>query len=136
MARGALATVPLEDVGRLALRLHPSAAWLRSPWPIDRIWRVNQAGADAEVLVDLATGGALLEVRRRDDVVTLRRLEVGAFAFRAELGRGATMGAATDAALAEDPAFDLTEALRALLDEELLIGFTLVPEAPREGESS
>jgi hypothetical protein len=135
MTPAALAAVPPGEVGRLALRVDPSAAWLRSPWPVDRIWRVNQAGADPEASVDLAVGEALLEVRRQDDAITLRRLEAGEFALRAALGRGATLEMAADAALAEDPAFDLTAALRALLHEALLIGFTLVPEASLEGDA-
>jgi hypothetical protein len=135
MTLAALAAVPPKDVGRLALRFDPSAAWLRSPWPVDRIWRANQAGADPDAVVDLAAGEAQLEVRRQDEAVSLRRLQSAEFAFRAALGRGSTLEMATDAALAEDSAFELTGALRALLDEALLVGFTLVPESPPEGDS-
>ncbi len=39
--RGAGA-VASDDVGRLVLQLDPSASWLDSPWPVDRIWRANQ----------------------------------------------------------------------------------------------
>lgn len=135
VAPAMLATVPADDVGRLSLRLDPSAAWLRSPWPVDRIWRANQAGADPDASVDLAVGGVMLEIRRQDDVVSLRRLESAEFAFRAALGQGSTLEMAAAAALAGDAAFDLTTALRALLDEALLTGFTLAPEAPQEGDS-
>jgi hypothetical protein len=135
MAAGALAAVPPADVGRLVFRLDPSAAWLRSPWPIDRVWQANQAGADPDALVDLAAGEARLEIRRQGDRVSFRRLEAAAFAFRAGLGRGSTLEVAADAALAEDEAFDLTAALRALLDETLLVGFSFVPEGAQEGES-
>jgi hypothetical protein len=131
----ALAAVAPEDSARLAVRVDPSAAWLRSSWPVDRIWRANQAGADPEASVDLTAGRALLEVRRRDDTVTLRRLAAGEFELRAALGQGATLEMAADAALAEDPAFDLTAALRALLDETLLTSVTLVPEGPEQGDS-
>jgi hypothetical protein len=122
-----------EDVGRLVLRLEPSASWLRSPWPIDRIWRANQSDADPDATVDLAAGGVTLEIRRgRDDVVSMRPLESATFAFRASLGTGATLGAAADAGLAADPAFDLTAALRALLDEALLVDLTLASPATVE----
>jgi hypothetical protein len=123
-----LGTVPSEDVGRLVVRTDPSASWLRSPWPIDRIWQANQPGADPEARVDLAEGGAWLEIRRREDIVTFRRLERPAFAFRAALGAGVTLETAADAALSEDPSFDLTEALRAVLGEALLVGLGLAPE--------
>ena len=128
----ALTSVPPESVGQLVFRTDPSAVWLRSPWPVDRIWRANQPEPGSEVTVDLAEGPARLEIRRRDDVVTLRHLEPAEFAFRAGLGTGVTLEAATEAALEEDPAFDLTHALRAALGEALLTGFALEStEGPR-----
>ena len=66
----ALGAVPADDVGRLIFRLEPSAAaWLRSRWPVDRIWQANQPDADPDAAVDLAAGGVMLEIRRQDDVV-------------------------------------------------------------------
>ena len=109
-------------------RTDPSASWLRSPWPVDRIWQANQADADPEARVDLAEGGAWLEICRRQDVVTIRRLGRAEFAFRTAIGAGATLETAAHAALSEDPGFDLTEALRALLEEALLVGLALAPE--------
>jgi hypothetical protein len=127
LAPAALAAVVPNDVSGLVFRLDPSAAWLRSPWPLDRIWRANQADADPETTVDVATGGVRLEVRRHDETVTLRQLEEAPFAFRAALGQGSTLEAATDAALAVTPCFDLTAALQALLQEGLVTGFTCAP---------
>ena len=123
-----LGEVHPEHVGRLVFRIDPSAAWLRSPWPVDRIWRTNQPGADPGAIVDLATGPVRLEIRRRDDHVTLRALEPADFALRAALGAGATFEAAAEAATAEDPGFDLAASLRALLEEGLLTGFSLHPQ--------
>ena len=128
--RTALAAVPSDDVGRLVLRMDPAAAWLESAWPIDRIWLANQPDADPDVPVDLAAAAVRLQIRRRDDVVGLRRLEAAQFAFRAGLGQGATLEVAAEDAVAQDPAFDLTAALRALLDETLLVGCTLDPTGP------
>ena len=99
------------------------------------MWQANQPGADPEGSVDLTAGGVMLEIRRQDDAVSLRRLDSTAFEFRAALGQGVTLEMAADAALAEDPAFDLTTAFRTLLGEALLTGFTLAPEAPQEGDS-
>ncbi|HEY7138588.1 MAG TPA: DNA-binding domain-containing protein [Methylomirabilota bacterium] len=130
----ALATVSPGDAGRLLLRMDPSTAWLRSPWPVDRIWRANQPGADPEASVDLAAGGVTLEIQRRDDVVCLRRLEPAELRFRAALAGGSTLEQAADAAAAEDPELDLAAALRALLEEGLLTGFTLAPATPQEGD--
>ena len=132
IAPAALGRVPPDDVGRVVARTDPSASWLRSPWPVDRIWQANQADADPEARVDLAEGGAWLEICRRQDVVTMRRLGRAEFAFRTAIGAGATLETAAHAALSEDPGFDLTEALRALLEEALLVGLALAPE---EGDS-
>lgn len=124
IAPAELGEVPAEHVGRLTFRLDPSASWLQSSWPIDRIWQANQPDADPEVQVDLASDGAMLEVRRRDDVATFRPLGAAEFAFRSALGGGASLETAADTALAEDPRFNLTAALRALLGEALVVGFT------------
>jgi hypothetical protein len=125
IAAARLASVPSEAVARLTFQLDPSAVWLRSPWPVDRIWRANQPGEDDETLVDIAAGGVQLELRRQaDDVVTMSRLEPAQFAFRSALAAGMSLAAAADRALAENPSFDLTEALRALLGDALLVGFT------------
>jgi hypothetical protein len=131
----ALGAVPTDDVGRLIFRFEPSVTWLRSRWPIDRIWKANQTEADPGAAVDLAAGGVMVETRRHDDVVALKRLDSTEFAFRAALGQGLTLELAADLSLAEDPGFDVTTALRALLGEALLTGFTLAPEAPDEGDS-
>ena len=131
----ALRAVPADDAGRLVFRLEPSAAWLRSRWPVDRIWKANQAGADPDAVVDLAGGGVTLEIRRQEDIVSLRRLDSAEFAFRAALGQGRTLEMAADLALAGAPEFDVATALRALFGEALLTGFTLAPEAAREGDS-
>jgi hypothetical protein len=121
----ALSQVAPADLGRLAFRTDPAAAWLRSPWPVDLIWRGNQPAADPGATVDLAAGGVRLEIRRRDDRVTIRRLEPAEFAFRAAVGAGEAVEAAADAAIALDPDFDLGAALRGLFGEALVIGLAL-----------
>jgi hypothetical protein len=124
IAAGELARVPPRDVGRLTFRLDPSASWLASPWPIDRIWGANQLEAEPEARVDLAAGGVMLEVRRRDDVPTFRPVARAEFLFRSALGTGVSLATAVDTALQGEPRFDLTAAIRALIEEELLIAFT------------
>src|SRR5258708_39448200 len=65
-----LAGVAAGDAPRLVFRLDPSLGFLPSPRPVDRIWRFNRPGARDDETVDLAAGGAHLEVGRRGpDVV-------------------------------------------------------------------
>jgi hypothetical protein len=123
--------VPLEAPALLAqapamtgdeiFALDPSLSLVASPWPVDRIWRANQPGADDQATVDLAAGGVAIEVRRLGDDVGFRRLDRGVFAFRAALAEGRRVSEAVGLALAVDEAFDLVGALGAIVEEGLLV---------------
>lgn len=110
-----------DDLASLRLSLEPSVSYVRSPWPIDRIWRANQPGADPGEMVSLDAGAVRLEIRRRDDEVTLRTLEVGTWAFRSACVGRLPLAQAFEAALAADPHFDLTTALYTLFTEGLVV---------------
>jgi hypothetical protein len=109
------------------LVLDPSAAYLDSPWPVDRIWRVNQPDADPAAPVDLDAGGARLEVRRHGEDVVFRRLDAAVYALRAALAAGHDLGRAVAAAQAAEPALDLTLTLRSLLDDKLVVDLIVPP---------
>ena len=119
-----LQRLALTDVPRLRFTFEPSLTLLESPWPVDRIWRANQADA-VEAMVDLAAGGTHLEVRRVGDEVVFRSLEPAPWVFRSALATGGALEAAAAAALAVDSALDLAGALHALLAEGVLTGFRL-----------
>ena len=126
-----LAAIPPGDAAYLALRLQPSLSYFASPWPIDTIWQANQE--DEVPPIDLASGGASLEIRRAGEVVLWRRLDPGTFAFLTALADGLVLAAAMSAATLKDPAFDLTVALRHVFSEGLAVGFVISPkqEIPR-----
>jgi Putative DNA-binding domain len=117
-----LAALPPDGIGRVRLRLHPSVSLLQSPWPIDRIWRANQPGADPDATVSLDQGGACLEVYRLEDDVVFRTVAADTYAFRSALASDLDLQSAVDAARGADPRFDLTDALRELLDDGLVVG--------------
>jgi hypothetical protein len=119
-------------MGALRFALDPSLALVRSPWPIDRIWRANQAAPGAEPSVDLAAGGADLEVCRRDGDVVFRGLTAAEYTLRRALLDGECLADAADAARAVDPALDLAGLLGALVRDGLLTAFRL----PAPGASS
>ena len=127
----ALARIDPTRVGELSFGFDPSLTLLRSPWPIDRIWRANQASVGAEPAVDLDAGGVCLEVRRRDDEVVFGALSEAAYAFRSALRDGERLATAAATAFAVDPTFDLVGALRALLEDGVLARFTL-SSTPKE----
>src|ERR1017187_3188269 len=124
---GDLGHLNAADYPRLVFALQPALRLIESAWPIDRIWRLNQPDSGEEGMVDLSAGGCRLEIRQSGEDVVFRPLESGEFALRAALAKGRTLEAAVEAALAQDPMFDTTPALRRLLGEGLVIGFTLAP---------
>ena len=115
------------DYPRLVVALQPALRLIDSPWPIDRIWHLNRPDAGEEGTVDLSAGGCRLEIRQLGEDVVFCPLEPGEFALRSALAKGRALEAAVEAALARDPLFDTTLALRRLFGEGLVTGFTLVP---------
>ena len=127
IARIDLSGLSAADAPRLILALHPSFRLLESRWPIERIWRANQADGSPDLAIDLDSGGVRLQVHRRGDRVALKSLTDCEFAFLRELGNGAPLADAADAALRIDLLFDLTAALGTLLEEGGVSGFRLAP---------
>ena len=121
-----IAAVPAERTPELVLRLHPSVAYLDSPWPIADIWRANQPDRDSGP-VDLAAGGVHLEVRRHRDDVEFRALSASTFAFRRALARGATLAEAAGQALEAQGDFPLARAVRDLLEEGIAVDCRFTP---------
>lgn len=137
-----LARVTPAETPRLVFGLQPSIRHLASRWPVDRIWRANQAsaasgpnsGPEGEA-VDLTSGPARLEIRRTTGGVEMRGLAPDEFAFREGLARGLTLAAAAEAALAVDPravgpgtagpGFDLAAALTAVFEDGIVAQVTL-----------
>lgn len=123
----ALRRLPPASLARLVLRLDPSLQLLDSPWPVDRIWAAHQPGPDPAAPVDLAAGGVRLEVRRRGDVVGLRRLDAASFALRRALQAGRPLAEAGAAALAVEPGLYLAVALSTLLQDGVIAGHAIAP---------
>lgn len=123
LAPRALAAVPANEAAHIAFRLQPSLSYLTSPWPVDAIWQANQENEVSAV--ELASGGARLEIRRADDGVAWRRLDVATFAFRTALADGLVLAAAMAGATLQDPAFDVAAAIQQLFAEGLVVAYRL-----------
>jgi hypothetical protein len=121
----ALTQVAPEDAERLTFRLDPSLGYLASPFPVDAIWRANRSCDSGNAVIDLASGGVWLEVRRRDGDVVFRKLDEAPFAFRQALATDAPLGAALTRALTIDPGFSSSDALGALFAEGAIAAVTL-----------
>lgn len=120
-----LAEVPPESLGALRFTLHPSAGLLASPWPILAIWRANQPGLDGDEAIDPASGGNRLLVMRRGHDVELEPLDAAEYRLLSALASGACLGAALEAALAEEAAFDLGACLQRHIAAGTLVDFTI-----------
>ncbi|HTW27299.1 MAG TPA: DNA-binding domain-containing protein [Acetobacteraceae bacterium] len=119
---GQLAAAGSTDPAGLRLTLQPGCAHLASPHPVDRIWQAHQADAAPEPVAPDPCG-TWLEIVAGEHLV-LRRLAPPAWHFRQRLADGATLGAAAEAALQHDSAFDLAAALATLFAEGLVVGLT------------
>lgn len=107
----ALAGVAPEKYAGLRPRLAPGSALLRSDWPLARIWFVHQDGFEGDLEVDLRAGPDCVLVLRNGWNVGVRSVTPAEYRFLDGAGRGETLGAALDAALRIDPAFDAAAAL-------------------------
>lgn len=106
-----LADVAPADYSRLVFRLHPSAQLLESPFPILRIWQVNQPEHAGDTRVDLAEGVERVLVIRPALEVELVRLTASEFGFLRACTGGATLADATTA-LADTMDFNLAALLQ------------------------
>lgn len=107
-----LAALAPDKHERLRFILHPSARLLASDYPILRIWEANQEGNNSDATINLDTGGERLLVIRRRLEVLIERLPPGDYQLLEGCQQGVSFEAACDRALAAEPDFDLTAALR------------------------
>lgn len=103
-----LARVPPDRLAGLRLVPHPAARLFRSAWPAVTVFDMNRDGGDVGAVRSVAEDAL---VTRPDDAVMVRHLRPGAATFIAHLLDGAPLGAAAEAAMAEEPAFDIAAAL-------------------------
>lgn len=120
-----LAAIPPQGYGRLRFRLNNAGRLLRSAWPIDAIWRVNQADFAGDQTVDLATGGVSLLIQRRENQMLLIPLNEAEWRFLTALNDRQTLDAAFEHALRADPATDLGALLQKNVARATLTEFFL-----------
>ena len=114
-----LARVDPADYARLAFKIHPSARFMASPYPLDSIWRANQPDSAGEEWVDLDRGGCRLLLFRPDTEVSMSRLSEADYLCLSALAAGDSLLQAVDKTLAKQPDF----ALRALLRDGVSTGW-------------
>lgn len=88
----ALAAVPAGDQLRLRFLLPPSAALLASPWPIHRIWEVNQPDYRGDDRIGLDEGGSRLMIWRRGRQMRIDVLDEREWWLLGQFQAGRTLG--------------------------------------------
>ena len=109
------------DWAELRLTLAPSCCLLASPWPVHRLWELNQPGVEWDDDFDIESGGVRLLVRRSGFEIELEPLDEGAFVLLNALAGGAALGEACERALAAFPDLDVGAALQQYLLEGTLL---------------
>ncbi|WP_367154264.1 DUF2063 domain-containing protein [Methylomonas sp. HYX-M1] len=100
-----------QSLGRAAFKLHPSARFLSSPYPIDQIWQCNQPGAPLQT-VDWRQGACHLLLFRQGEQVLICPLAAAEYQFLLALSLGWTLVQATIFALGCAADFDVHAALQ------------------------
>jgi hypothetical protein len=121
---GAFAALDAGAVGGLRIALHPAAEIVRSPHPIVTIWAMNSGERPLAAIEDWRGEDALV-VRE----VEVRLLPPGGAAFLLALAAGRPLAEAAEAALADDPRFDLTNNLAGLIGWGLVRSVILLAAA-------
>jgi hypothetical protein len=130
-----LRKIPQETYGQLRFTLHPACGLVRSPYPVVRIWAVNQPNATGDEIVDLSSGADFALIRRAAEGVEIRRVPEAEFAILDAFSKGAVLADVLEAAFAIDPDFNLGEALRRFIRLSVLAA-TSTTHSTTRGETS
>ena len=102
----ALASTPADRYDALFFGLESAAMRMNSAWPLDEIWRVNQAGFNGDMQVDFSRPCQLL-LWRNPRGVQLAALGKAEAALLDAMFAGEALAGAVEMALAIDADFDL-----------------------------
>jgi hypothetical protein len=126
-----LQAVPPYDYARLRFVLRKAARLLASPFPITRIWDLNQPGTMTQETIDLASGPEFVLVHRAAAGARNTRVSAGEFALLSTLASAEPLEAALDAAVLCDPHFDLTVSLLRSFELGIFARISLSSERPQ-----
>jgi len=120
-----LAAVSPENYDDLRFHLNSASHLLRSPWPIDSIWRVNQDDYRGDQAVDLNQGGIALLIQRVGNKILLSPLSAAEWAFLSAVAEDQSLAAVLESTQEIDPGVDAGALLRKFVAQETLAAFSL-----------
>jgi len=107
-----LQTIAAEQFGEIRFKLHPACRLFSSPYPVARIWQVNQPTWEGDQEVDLRQAGESILVHRREFSVVLHPLAQGEFVMLSQLASHGMVADAYQAAQMVQADFDLQDFLQ------------------------
>lgn len=125
-----LATVDPAEYGRIVFDVQAGYRSLQSPYPVDRIWQVNQPQHADPELVHLDIESRWFLIYRFDFEVRIANVSRGMHALTEALAERRQLSDATEDALEMEPDLDIESAVRWLIGEQIVGGFTLDDGAP------
>ncbi len=125
LAPQSLTAIDPDRYESLCFTLHPARRLLYSPYPVVRIWEVNQPDFDGDQTVDLSASGNCVLVLRINGAIELHTLARPEYRFLATISEGKTLGQAVEAALEQHRDFDLNHYLAKHVQNGTLVEFNL-----------
>ncbi|CAD6874633.1 HvfC/BufC N-terminal domain-containing protein [Methylomonas fluvii] len=125
LSAAALAQIDPAAYGRLVFRLHPSARFIASDYPIARIWASNQADDAGREYIDLRIGACRLLLYRPGRHVEIDYLDQAEYQFLQLLAVGTALSEAVETLLTDHPDANLPILLQRCLLKGLLTDFYL-----------
>ena len=119
---GALSRLPTEALPGLRLAIEPSCRLIASPFPVLRIWQVNQPDHEGTLRVDFQASPDHLRVRRDPRGVGIERVAAGDYAWLLALAQRATLAEAIERGQTASATFDLGGALYAFIGDGTVAG--------------
>lgn len=121
----ALARINPAQYAQLAFRLHPSARFIASEFPIERIWASNQPDYQGRERIDLGAGGCCLLLYRPRWQVEIHALAADEYRLLTQLGSGKTLSQAVETVISVTPDINIPLLLQQWLQKGLLTDFYL-----------
>jgi len=122
----ALTVIDPAQYVQLAFRLHPSARFIISDYPIERIWASNQPEYQGRECIDLRAGGCRLLLYRPQCQVKIHYLAAAEYQFLTLLGSGQALNQAVETVMSDHPDINIPLLLQQWLRKGLLTDFYLV----------
>lgn len=121
-----LAQLDPSGYEQLGFKIHPSARFIASDYPIARIWACNQPGAQQDEWIDLHEGACRLLIYRPDVEVKILSLDKAEYHCLTALASGLTLMQAVRTVDAEHPGFDVLSSLQHWLFRGILTDFFII----------